>query len=38
MRRLTLIIITFMFCVSCGVKDDPKYQTQYNFDKKIKVI
>ena len=38
MRILIIAIISCLFCVSCGVKDDPKYQTQNNYNKKIKVI
>jgi len=38
MRILIITIISCLFCISCGVKDDPKYQTQNNYNKKIKVI
>ena len=38
MRILIITIISCLFCVSCGAKDDPKYQTQNNYNKIIKVI
>ena len=38
MKKLLLIIITCIFCYSCGVKDDPKYEAQNNYNEKIKVI
>ena len=30
MKKLLLIIITCIFCYSCGVKDDPEYKSQNN--------
>lgn len=38
MRILIIIITTCLLCASCGVKDDPKYQTQDNYNKKINII
>ena len=38
MRTLIIIISTCLLCVSCGVKDDPEYKTQKNYNKNIKVI
>jgi len=38
MRLFIITIISCLFFVSCGVKDDPKYQTLNNYNKKIKVI
>tara|TARA_B100001245_G_scaffold171623_1_gene130296 strand:+ start:238 stop:354 length:117 start_codon:yes stop_codon:yes gene_type:complete len=38
MRLLIIIIAGFLLCSSCGVKDDPKYQSQNNYNKKIKII
>jgi len=38
MRILIIIITTCLFCASCGVKDDPKYQTQNIYNKKINII
>jgi len=38
MRILIVSIISCLFLISCGVKDDPKYQTEINFNKKIKVV
>ena len=38
MRVLIIIITTCLLCASCGVKDEPKYQTQNNYNKKINII
>ncbi len=38
MRILIITIITCLLCASCGVKDDPKYQTHNNYNKKINII
>jgi len=38
MRILIIIITTCLLCASCGIKDDPKYQTQNNYNKKINII
>jgi hypothetical protein len=38
MRKLIIIITAFLLCYSCGVKDDPKYETQNSYKEKIKVI
>ena len=38
MRILIIIITVFFTCASCGVKDDPKYKTQNNYNKNITII
>jgi len=38
MRILLIIIATCVLCVSCGIKDNPEYQAQNNYNKNIKVI
>ena len=38
MQKLLVVIITCLFCVSCGVKSNPEYKSQYNFIKNIKLI
>jgi len=38
MRILIIIITAFLLCYSCGVKDDPKYEAQNNYNGKIKAI
>ena len=38
MRMLIIILVTCLLCGSCGVKDEPKYQSQNNYNKKIKII
>ena len=35
MKKFLLIAIACLFCVSCGVKDDPEYKSQ---DNNIKII
>ena len=30
MQKFLLIIIACLFCLSCGVKDDPEYKSQEN--------
>jgi len=36
--RIIIIIIAFLFCTSCGIKDDPKYQTKNKYNNKSKII
>ena len=36
--RILIIITACLLCFSCGVKDDPKYEAQKNYNEKIKVI
>ncbi len=38
MRKFLLIIATFLFCVSCGVKSDPQYKSSNNFIKTINLV
>ena len=38
MRFLIIIITAFLFCYYRGVKDNPEYQSQNVYNKKIKVI
>ena len=38
MQKLLLIIITSLFCLSCGVKDDPEYKSQENFIKILHLV
>ena len=38
MRILIIIITAFLLAYSCGVKDDPKYEAENSYYKKIKVI
>jgi len=38
MRILIIIFVSCLLCVSCGVKDDPKYQSYKNYKEKIKII
>ena len=36
--RILIIITACLLCFSCGVKDDPKYETNNINKEKIKVI
>jgi hypothetical protein len=36
--RILIIITTCIICVSCGVKDDPKYQSQIKYNQKINIV
>jgi hypothetical protein len=38
MRIIIIIITTGLICVSCGVKDEPKYQSQKSYSKQINII
>ena len=38
MQRFLLIIIASLFCLSCGVKDDPEYRSQENCIKIIHLV
>ena len=35
MRKFLLIITLCLLCVSCGVKGDPEYKSQGNYNKAI---
>jgi len=37
-KKFILICITCLFCISCGVKDDPEYKSKNNFIKKINLV
>jgi len=38
MKKFFLIITACLFCLSCGVKSDPEYKSQYNFKEIIKFV
>jgi len=38
MRKLLLIIATCLFCASCGVKSDPEYKSQIDYNKAIHLV
>jgi len=35
MRKFLIIISACVFCASCGVKSDPEYKSQSNYNKAI---
>ena len=38
MKLRIMLFTIFILCISCGIKDDPKYQTQNNYNNKINII
>ena len=38
MRKFLLIIATCLFCVSCGVKNNPEYKSQNRYIKYIYLV
>ena len=38
MRKLFLIITVCLFCIACGVKNDPEYKSQGNYIKTIRLV
>jgi len=38
MRILVITITMCVFCVGCGVKEEPKYQTKNNYNKIVNII
>jgi len=38
MKKLLLIAVACLFCVSCGVKDEPEYKSQINYNKPIHLV
>ena len=38
MQKFLLIITVFLFCVSCGVKNEPEYKSQINHNKAIHLV
>ena len=38
MRNLILIIVIFMFCAGCGVKNNPEYNSQNDYNKYIILV
>ena len=38
MRKFLLVVIVCLSCVSCGVKDDPEYKSQIDYNKAIHLV
>ena len=38
MKALLIIITTCLLCASCGVKNDPEYKSQSNYNKTIHLV
>jgi len=38
MLRFYIIIISCLFFIGCGIKDDPEYQSQYKYNKTVYII
>jgi len=37
-RKILLIILAGLFFISCGVKSDPEYKSQSNYNKTINLV
>jgi len=37
-RKFFLIIIAFLLCASCGVKDSPEYKSQIDYNKATHIV
>jgi len=38
MQKFLLIITACLLCASCGVKNDPEYKSQSNYNKTIHLV
>lgn len=38
MRKFLLIVTACLLCASCGVKNDPEYKSQSNYNKTIHLV
>jgi len=38
MQKKILIILLFLICTSCGVKNDPEYKSINNYNKTIQLV
>ena len=38
MEKILFIIVISLFCISCGVKNKPEYNSQINLNKTVLVI
>jgi len=38
MKKFLLIVVACLFCISCGVKDDPEYKSQIEYNKPINLV
>ena len=38
MKKFIIMITLFLFCAACGVKGDPKYKVQNNYNRNITII
>jgi len=38
MKKIFLIAAVCLLCVSCGVKKDPEYKSQINYNKAIQLV
>ena len=37
-RKFLLVILTCLVCASCGVKNDPEYKSQIDYNKTINLV
>jgi len=38
MKKFVISFMIFLFCTSCGVKDDPEYKSQIKYNKIIQLV
>jgi hypothetical protein len=38
MKLIIMFVTLLILCVSCGIKDDPKYQSKSYYNYKIKIV
>jgi len=38
MKKFLIIVITCLFCISCGVKEDPEYKSWIDHNKDIYLV
>ena len=37
MQKILLIIVTCILCASCGIKSDPEYKSQNNYNRAVHI-
>jgi hypothetical protein len=37
-KKISIFVAICLFCISCGVKSDPEYKSQENYNKNIYLV